>query len=288
MKTLLKRSAMFVPLMMGLALANPASPAGAVMDFGALDTLQALGKTEAVIAFPVKSAPSYIGEIKTASVNDTGSLKDASVELLTEIKPDFIVISPRLGGKAEELGKIAPVINFAATGDDYFAAVSQNVLALAKQVNAETEANTKLNELNAKLDDVRSNVAKSDKTALVMMHNGGKTFAAPTGGAGKFIHNFLGVKNAVTAAPSEERQAVNAEFLAEVQPDVIYIVDRSAAIGQDPMALDTFKNEVVSTVKTKDGNDIKVVYLEPALWYLSGNGLMSVEAQAKEVEAGLQ
>ncbi len=289
MKTLLKRSMLVFPLMMSLSLANPAESAtGVVMDFGALDTLQALGKTDAVVGYPVSGLPEYIGKVTTNDAKNTGGLKDANIELLTEIKPSFIVISPRLGGKVAELEQIAPVLNFAANPDDYYASVSQNILALAKYVNAETEANAKLTELNTKLDGIRANIAKSDKTALVMMHNAGNTFAAPAGGAGKFIHNFLGVKNAITKAPSEERQAVTAEFLAEVQPDVIYIVDRSAAIGVEPMALESFKTDVVSTVKTKDGKAIDVIYLEPKLWYLSGNGLMSIEAQAKEVEAGLQ
>lgn len=289
MKTLLKRSMLVLPLMMSLSLANAADSAkGVVMDFGALDTLQALGKTEAVVAYPSSGLPSYIGKINTTNAKNTGGLKDANMELIAEVEPTFIVISPRLGGKVEELERIAPVLNFAANGDDYFATVSQNILALAKWVDAEADANTKLKALNAKLDDVRANIAKSDKTALVMMHNAGNTFATPTGGAGKFIHDFLGVKNAVTKAPTEERQAVTAEYLAEVQPDVIYIVDRSAAIGVEPLALDKFKTDVVSTVKTKEGKAIEVIYLEPKLWYLSGNGLMSIEAQAKEVEAALQ
>ena len=288
MKTLLKRSMLVLPLMMSLSLANPAeSASGVVMDFGAVDTLVALDKTDAIVALPMKNLPKYLGNIDTAKMKDGGGMKEPNVELYAEIKPGFIVISPRLGGRVDELSQYAPVLNFAANADDYYASVTQNILELAKLVDAEDAANSSLKELNDKLDTVKKAIATSDKSALTMMHNAGNVFAAPAGGHGKYIHNFLGVKNAVTE-PIEGRQAVDAAYLNEIQPDVLFIVDRSSAIGQDPLDVATFTKEIVANAKTKDGKEIKVVYLDPTLWYLSGNGLMSMEIQANEVLEGLQ
>lgn len=288
MKTLLKRSLLALPLMMSLSLANPTEAAkGVVMDFGAVDTLKALDKTDAILALPVTNLPQYLGQIDQTNMQDSGGMKAPNLDLLTEIKPAFIVISPRLGGRVEELSQYAPVLNFTANPDDYYASVSQNILELAKLVDAETEANASLNALNTTLAGIKAEIAKSEKNALVVIHNDGKYGATPTSGSAKFIHQFLGVKNAETS-PKEDRQAADVEYLETVKPDVIFIIDRSAAIGQTPMVLDTFKAEVTSKVTNGAGEAIEVVYLDPTLWYLSGNGLMSIEAQAKEIASALK
>lgn len=287
MKTVLKRSMLVLPLMMSLSLANPAESAkGVVMDFGAVDTLVVLDKTEAISALPMANLPQYLSDLDTTNMKDGGGMKEPNLEVYAEIKPAFIVISPRLGGKVDELSQYAPVLNFTADADDYYASVQKNILALGKLVNAEDEANQSLKALDKNLTAIQESIAKSDQRALVMMHNAGNTFAASESGRGQFIHDFMGVKKADTAP--KERQAVDVEYLTSIQPDVIYIIDRSAAIGQTPMALETFKEEIVAKVKTKEGEAINVVYLDPTLWYLSGNGLMSMEMQAKEVQAGLQ
>ncbi len=287
MKTLLKRSMLVLPLMMSLSLANPAeSASGVVMDFGAVDTLVVLDKTDAIAALPMNNLPKYLGNIDTANMKDGGGMKDPNVELYAEIKPGFIVISPRLGGRVEELSKYAPVLNFTANADDYYASVQKNIVELGKLIDAEDQANKALKELDQKLTEIQKEIAQSDKRALVMMHNAGNTFAASESGRGQFVHEFMGVKKADN--DPQERQAIDAEYLNKVQPDVLYIVDRSSAIGQDPLDVAVFTKEVVSNAKTKDGKEINVVYLDPTLWYLSGNGLMSMEIQAKEVLEGLK
>lgn len=288
MKTLLKRSMLLLPLMMSLSLANPLESAtGVVMDFGAVDTLVVLDKTDAISALPMRNLPRYLGDIDTTTMKDGGGMKEPNLDVYAEIKPAFIVISPRLGGKVEELSQYAPVLNFAANADDYYPSVTQNILELAKLVDAEDAANRSLNTLNTTLDTIKADIATSDKRALTMMHNAGNVFATPAGGHGQYIHNFLGVKNAVIE-PIEGRQVVDIAYLNEIQPDLLFIIDRSAAIGQEPLDLETFKRDVVANAKTQAGKEIKVVYLDPTLWYLSGNGLMSMEMQAKEVQKGLQ
>lgn len=291
MKILLKRSLLLFPLMMSLTLAEIETPAtGIVMDFGAVDTLVALDKADVISAIPIRNLPAYLKEFKelnTINIQDGGGMKEPNLEVYAELKPEFIVISPRLAGKVEALSEYAPVLNFTAHPEDYYASASQNILALAKLVNAEDSANVSLNQLNAQLDEIKVTIAKSDKTALTMMHNAENLFASPESSYGKFIHNFLGIKNAVKE-PMEGRQIIDVAYLNEIQPDIIFIIDRSAAIGQTPMNLESFQSEIISQVTLESGKEIEVIYLDPTLWYLSGNGLMSIELQAKEVVAGLE
>jgi len=71
---------------------------------------------------------------------------------------------------------------------------------------------------------------------------------------------------------------VKAETLAEMAPDTLLVVDRSAAVGAEPL-----KPEILEAAMADAGADTDVVVLNPGLWYLSGGGLQSVRLQVDEV-----
>jgi iron complex transport system substrate-binding protein len=71
---------------------------------------------------------------------------------------------------------------------------------------------------------------------------------------------------------------VKAETLVEMAPDTLLVVDRSAAIGAEPL-----QQETLQSVMADAGADTDVVVLNPGLWYLSGGGLQSVRLQVDEV-----
>ena len=71
---------------------------------------------------------------------------------------------------------------------------------------------------------------------------------------------------------------VTADVLAQMAPDNLLVVDRSAAIGDEPLAPETLKASLAEA-----GVSTEVVVLNPGLWYLSGGGLQSVRLQVDEV-----
>ncbi|MCO6516419.1 MAG: hypothetical protein J6586_07980, partial [Snodgrassella sp.] len=73
------------------------------------------------------------------------------------------------------------------------------------------------------------------------------------------------------------RIMVDNRFIAQYQPDIVYVIDRSKAIGKTPMRNDYFDDKILQRAGTK------VVYLSADLWYLSGNGLESLNQQIDEV-----
>jgi iron complex transport system substrate-binding protein len=54
-------------------------------------------------------------------------------------------------------------------------------------------------------------------------------------------------------------------------PEVIFIINRSAAIGAEPLTTKALHASPLSG--TSPGRNGRIVYLDPALWYLSGGGL---------------
>ena len=100
------------------------------------------------------------------------------------------------------------------------------------------------------------------------------------------MHDVLGF------TPADEKievsthgQNISFEYILEKNPDVLFVIDRDAAIGNGASAQGAIENDLVK--KTEAFKNNKIVYLNGEYWYLSGGGLLSMKEMIKEVEAGL-
>ncbi|TBU73472.1 iron ABC transporter substrate-binding protein, partial [Phytopseudomonas daroniae] len=84
-------------------------------------------------------------------------------------------------------------------------------------------------------------------------------------------------------APRQRPQPLTAEDIAAASPDVIFIIDRSAAIGATPLDVATLANSQLASTPAAQAK--RIVYLDPPLWYLSGGGLQSLDLQIDQVLA---
>ncbi|MGL4675686.1 MAG: ABC transporter substrate-binding protein [Wohlfahrtiimonas sp.] len=278
------RKLLLATLLVGSLGSAMADPKGVVMDFGALDTIEALGGGEAVIAVAKNSAPEYLNKYTAEAYQSTGGLKDANLELISSLKPDFIVISGRLGGSFDDLQKIAPTINFSGS-EDYLGSAKANIIAVGKAVGKEAEANAAWDKLDAKIKEVAAKNSASPKKAVVVLHNDGKIGVSNSSGYATLVHEVAGIKRA-DEKKYEGRVAADTKYFTDTNPDIIFVVDRSAAIGATPMKADYFQAAEFANVQAvKDG---KVIVLNPKLWYLSGRGLQSIEMQIDEVTKAVE
>lgn len=108
------------------------------------------------------------------------------------------------------------------------------------------------------------------------------------GSASRFgiIHDVFGFAQADEAIEvSTHGQSVTYEYVADKNPDYLFVVDRDAVVTSDGgvtgSAKDSVENALVKNTNAfKNG---KIVYLDPNYWYLSGGGLVSVSEMVNEV-----
>ncbi|WP_265462924.1 ABC transporter substrate-binding protein [Aeromonas salmonicida] len=159
---LLKRSVCLLGLLLPLALqAEPASTAtGAVvpriatLDWTIAETLLALGVTPLAVG-DVSAYRAWVGEpILPAGVVDIGLRVQPNRELLTELKPDRILISPMAALLAPALSRIAPVqsIDLYDAQTDLWQRLHEATLTIAAVVNKTAEAKVLLADLNRDLE----------------------------------------------------------------------------------------------------------------------------------------
>lgn len=268
----------------------PKSPSKVVvMNYGALDTLDALGKGSIVAGAPLSVLPSYLQQYKNTTIADTGNMKEPSIDAIKQAKPQLIIIDGRQASRSQELSKIAPVINLSVDAKNYLESAKKHINVLADITGTEKTASNLIQALDVKITHAQTVAQSSPKKAIVTIHNDGKMILINASSSAALIHDVLKVKRAVPffiqPINNGERPKptfIDNNYVNNVKPDIIYVVDRSKAIGQTAMKEDFFDAKVLAENKTQ------VVYLTPDLWYLSGGGAESLDRQIDEVINGLK
>ncbi len=256
-----------------------------VFDFGALDTLEALGVD--VIGLPKANIPAYLSQYKDDKYVDVGNLKEPNFEAIHAAKPDLIIISDRQAKLFDQLNEIAPTVYTNVDYSDYLPSLEKNVQTLASLFGKEAQATEALTKLEQEIAAVNEKTTAMNEKALIVLVNDGKISAYGSKSRFGFIHDVLGVKQAdENISVSTHGQSVAFEYIVKTNPDYIFVIDRSAVVGNsETAAKQVIENELVQ--KTNAFKNSHIVYLDPNVWYLSGGGLGSAQEMVNEVKAAL-
>ena len=254
-----------------------------VFDMGTLDTLDKLGVE--VAAVPHDGLPKYLSKYKGTTEN-AGGLKEPDFEKINEIAPDLILISGRQSDAYEELSKIAPTVYVGVDTTKYMESFEENVTLLGKIFGKEKEAAKEFASVEENITALKEK-APTDKKGLIILASGGKVSAYGPDSRFGIIHDVFGVPAVDDKLEvSTHGQSISFEYIAEKDPDYLFVVDRDAVAGDGAAAKETVENDIVKNTKAyKEGN---IIYLDPNYWYLSGGGLESVDSMVKEVSKGIK
>lgn len=258
-----------------------------VFDYGVLDSLDKLG-VEAVAGVPQESLPAYLEKYEDAEkYENVGTLKEADFEAIHAMDPDLIIISGRQADMYEEFTEIAPTIYMAVDTENYMESFEENMTTLGEIFGEEDQVGEELATIDAQIEGVKAMVSESDEKALITLANEGKVSAY--GAASRFglIHDIFGVKQAdEDIEASTHGQSISYEYILETNPDMMFVVDRNAVVGNGRNAAESLENELVQ--KTNAYKNDKIIYLDPDYWYLSGGGLQSVAQMVTDVQSAFE
>ncbi len=255
-----------------------------VFDFGTLDTLDELGVE--VAGLPQANVPGYLEKYEDSKYTNLGSLKEPDFEALHSLKPDVIFISGRQRDLYDQFKEIAPTIFIAVDTANYMESFKTNMDIIATVFDKEDEMATELAEVDEQIATIKEKTSATDSNALIILGSEGKVSAYGPKSRFGLVHDVFGFKAAdENIEISTHGQNITFEYILETNPDVLYVVDRDAAIGGEASAKDSIENDLVK--KTNAYKNGKIIYLDADYWYLSGGGLLSIKEMIKEVEEGI-
>ena len=255
------------------------------LNYAALENLDRLGIP--IVGMPKSHVPQYLKKYSDDnSVVDLGTIFEVDYEKLSELDPDVIFISPRMLKNHKELSKIGPTIYTDSERGNELISFKRNIQLFGTLFNKEEAVENIITKIEDSIEKLRDTVKASGKNALIVIHNNGKFSAFGKASRFGIIHNLLGFKEAHDGLDiARHGQAVSNEFIQKVNPDYLFIIDRSAVVNKSATNKEAIENVMIrQTQAYKNGN---IVYLSPEAWYLSGDGVTSFEIMIQEVKDNL-
>lgn len=239
----------------------------AVYDLGALDTLTALGVP--VAGVPDRILLPYLSDA-AKDAKPVGTFFEPDMEKLATLAPDAIVLGGRSAPKFDQVSALAPTLDMTVS-PDLLASLNTYLTSYGQLFDKEDKAKELAAALEAKVAEVRS-VSTEQGDALVILTNGTKMAAYGNGSRFGWLYDVTGLPEAHEGLKTDSHgNAISYEFIAETDPDWIFVVDRSAAVGQEgTSAAETLNNPLVAS--TKAAKNDHIIYLNAGNMYLSSGG----------------
>jgi iron complex transport system substrate-binding protein len=254
-------------------------------DWAVFDDLNALGV--AVAGVPSSNAPSYLEGKIPADALQIGSLFEPDFEGIAAAEADIYFVAARSATALETSKDILPTIDLSVNNTDFIGGVENNMTTLGEIFDLQDKAAELNAALDAKVAEVKA-AADGKGTALVLVTNAGKLGVYGPDSRVAWIYNEAGMTSALDGVKDGDHggDAVSFEFLLEVNPDWVFVVDRDAGVGENGgAAAALLDNELFNqTTAAREG---QIVYLDPQAAYISMHGYQGVMLLLDQVLAGL-
>lgn len=252
----------------------------AVYDLAAVDSLDALGVK---VGASIGESIDYLEDVlKKAKV--VGTIFKPDIEALHAYKPDLVIVGGRTASKYADLQKyFKNTLDMSIDNSKLFADSLQRISDYGKLFDKQKEAQALVGKLNKLIDETKA-LAKNRGNGLILLVTGNKISAYGSKSRLGWIHGSLGVGEAdKNIKASGHGQPVSFEYIKDLNPDWLFVLDRGAAIGKEGLAAATvLDNPLVAT--TTAWKKSQVVYFSPAA-YLAQGGARQIEIDVARVKA---
>ncbi len=263
----------------------------AVLDMNEVDFLDQLGVP---VAGMVKDyVPHFLTRYKDdQGIRDLGAIVQPNLEHIHALQPDLVLMTSIQANHYQELSQIAPTLHFDVdyqnSESKHIEVVKQHLLTLGRIFGKEDLARQKAAELDAKVADARKVTQERPEKALIVLHNNGAFSAFGVQSRYGFVFDALGVKPASTAIEAGlHGQPISSEFIQQANPDIIYVVDRTAVMEHRPvMTAEQMANPLLrQTNAWKNG---RVIFVDADAWYITAASVTSLKRVIDDVLRGYE
>ena len=261
------------------------------LDMNEVDFLDQLGIPLA--GMPKDFIPHFLARYRDApGVEDLGSIVQPNLERVHAARPDLILITSLQANHYQALSEMAATVHFDVDYRDsesrHIEVIRQHLLTLGQIFGKSVLAEQKARALDARVEEARAITRARPERALVVLHNNGAFSSFGVQSRYGFIFTGLGVKPASpTAEAGLHGQPVSSEFIQQANPDIIYVVDRTAVMEHRPaVAIESMGNPLLrQTNAWKNG---RVIVVDAQAWYVTGASPSALQQVIDDVIKGYQ
>ncbi|NEN75309.1 siderophore ABC transporter substrate-binding protein [Pelistega sp. NLN82] len=219
-------------------------------------------------------------------IQDLGAIVQPNLDRIYTLKPDLILITPLHSKHYQELSSLAPTIHYDIdykTSENQFEMVKKHLEDLGGIFQKQDLAEKEIEKLDNKIKQVRQLIAKHPEKALIVLHNNGSFSNMSLSSRYGFIFKELGVKPASeNTEVSLHGQPITSEFIYSANPDILYIIDRTAVMEKKAI----INKEQVSNPLLKETiawKNNRVIFVDADAWYTTAASPTSLSIMMDDV-----
>ncbi len=267
----------------------PADPETVVVfDLGVFLTLNALGvEVDSLGGLGTAVPTAYEAAVENKNLKPVGTAFEPDYEAVNALEPDLIIVGSRSSATYPEMKKIAPTIDLTIDNADFMKSFRQRHEVLGQIFGVEEKVAAELARLDSAIKEVAAK-APGAGTALIVMTNGAEVSAYGPGSRFGLVHDVFGFAAAEEslARDATHGDVVSFEFILKAAPEVLFVIDRNAALGREgDAAAKVLDNKLVA--QTPAWKNQRVVYLDGFAWYIASNSLPAMFQVVADARAGL-
>lgn len=263
----------------------------AALDMNEVDFLDQLNVP---IAGMVKDfIPHFLEKYKDSpEIVDLGAIVQPNMEKVYALKPDLVLMTPLHTTQYEDLSQLAPTLHFDIdyrnSRSHHVDIIKKHLVDLGEIFGKQELARQKVAEIDAKVAEVQAVTSERPEKALVVMHNNGAFSSFGVESRYGFVFDVLGVKPASEKVETSlHGQPISSEFISQANPDILYIIDRTAVMQGKPIIdAEHLANPLLRQTKAwKNGN---VVFVDPDAWYITSASVTSLKIVIDDIIKGYE
>lgn len=269
----------------------PTNPKNVVVfDFGVLDIFDHIGlETLGIenLAIVKSNVPAYLSSYNNDDVTNAGTLFEPNFDNLDLFSPDLVIISSRSAWAYDsiksELGGVA-VLNVTMDNANYLESFKTNMTNLQLIFGDLDIFDDMVLTVETEIASVKTAATTSGLSTLILMTNGDDISGYGIGSRFGIIHNEFGFVAADESFGNGDANThgdtVSFEYVQTLNPEVIFVVDRSAAIGGEP-SIGVLDNALVDATDAAKNN--RIIALDSIAWYIVSGGYQSTLTMIEDV-----
>ncbi|MEZ7239511.1 ABC transporter substrate-binding protein [Rhodococcus sp. GXMU-t2271] len=251
-----------------------------VFDQSVLQSMIDLDLPDAVGVPALTNWPESFARYRGDDVAKVGSLFEPDFEAVNALDPDLIIVAARSATSYDALSEIAPTVDLSVDSKDFLNSVEKQNRNLAGIFGAEDAFEAKFGGIRESFDAVSASAEQASLRGLILRVEAAEVTAYGPGSRYGIIHD-LGVApvSETFADDVAHGDAVSFEYIAQADPDLMFVQDREAPLGDTtgPNASRVLDNPLVGgTTAAEEG---RITYLDLYTWYMAPSALSSVQSQ---------
>lgn len=238
----------------------------AVYDMTALQNLKVLGvAVQGMPSAEMTAERIAMLNLKADGTPDgtpVGTLFEPNLEALHTLKPQAVFVGSRMAEKIDELAKVAPTYNLTIDTNNVYESSKQQLADFGRIFGKEAEATKAQAEIDSAIEEVKKAVAGKGN-GLAILINGNKMSAYGKNSRYGYLHTTFGIPMAdENIQEARHGQPISFEYLQKVDPDWLFVLDRTSAVGEEGVsAKEVLNNPLMHNTKAYKNNQI--VYVSP-------------------------